>query len=435
MRVLFISGELIGSAIVHKLIKEGHDVKLYIEHEDRKNCFGGMVDVVDEWKNELKWVGKDGLIIFDDVIFNGEQEHLRSAGYSVVGGDSKSDKLELNRKFFQDTLEKYGITTIPSYSFKTIDETMEYVKKNRDTWVIKHGSHMSTLNYVGQREDAKDVLDILKIYKQKNISIDQLQKRVYGVEIGVARYFNGNEWVGPIEINIEHKALCNDDIGPLTAEMGTLMWYEEDENLPLFKKTLSKIKDYLIDINYKGDVDINCIINKDKVWPLEATMRFGTPSTELQCELHKSPWGDFMKAVADGKKYNIDYHKGYGIVISIAVPPFPYAPKIFNNSNIETCRGVSVSFKEEMTKEEMDQIHFEEVSVTKKSKGNEKYYISGKHGYVLYVTGHGKTVKEAQKEAYGVVNKIIIPKMFYRTDIGDKFIKKDKKLLKKWGWI
>jgi cystathionine beta-lyase family protein involved in aluminum resistance len=36
----------------------------------------------------------------------------------------------------------------------------------------------------------------------------------------VARFFNGNDWVGPIEINVEHKSFLNDNIGPLTAEMG-----------------------------------------------------------------------------------------------------------------------------------------------------------------------------------------------------------------------
>ena len=30
---------------------------------------------------------------------------------------------------------------------------------------------------------------------------------------------------------------------------------------------------------------------------------------------------------------------------------------------------------------------------------------------------------------------IILPKMFYRTDIGEAFIKKDGKRLKRWGWV
>ena len=52
-----------------------------------------------------------------------------------------------------------------------------------------------------------------------------IQKKVEGVEIAVARFFNGSDWVGPIEINVEHKDLFNGNLGPKTGEMGTLLWY------------------------------------------------------------------------------------------------------------------------------------------------------------------------------------------------------------------
>lgn len=108
-----------------------------------------------------------------------------------------------------------------------------------------------------------------------------MQKKVEGVEIGVARYFNGDDWVGPIEFNIEHKSLFNNDIGPLTGEMGTVMWYSDDENNKLFQKGLEKLKPFLKKIKFKGDIDINFIIKEDKIYPLEATARFGCPAIYL----------------------------------------------------------------------------------------------------------------------------------------------------------
>ncbi|MCA9354886.1 MAG: hypothetical protein KC877_05180 [Candidatus Kaiserbacteria bacterium] len=437
MKVLFISGELIGSAVVHQLIKEGHDVKLYIDHEDRQDCFDGIVERVESWEDELDWVGKDGLIVFDDVTFAGEQDRLREAGYSVFGGDSKSDKLEIDRLHFHDVLEAHGIKTLRAYNFETADEAERFIREQNGSkkWVLKQSSHIGMLNYVGQRQDGQDVFDMLKIYREKNISPVHIQQRAEGIEIGVGRYFNGNDWVGPIEVNLEHKPLCNGDIGPLTAEMGTVIWYENDETLPLYQETLAKLKPYLQEINYKGDIDIDCIVNAEGVWPLEATMRFGTPSTELQCELHESPWGDFMKAIADGQPYDLQYKTDYGIVVSVVIPPFPFAPEIFGDSNIETCQGVSVFFKDNFSKEDMEHVHFEEVSRTVSDDGQERYYLSGKHGYALYATGHGETVEEAQQKAYDIIKKIIIPEMFYRTDIGDKFVREDRQQLKDWGWI
>jgi phosphoribosylamine--glycine ligase len=258
-----------------------------------------------------------------------------------------------------------------------------------------------------------------------------LQEKIDGVEIGIARYFNGNDWVGPVEFNIEHKSLFPNDIGPKTGEMGTVMWYENDEDVKLFKKTLAKLNPYLRRINFKGDIDINFIINKKGVFPLEFTARFGSPSTQLQTELHLSPWKEFLLAVARGKKYQLKYKKSFGVVVSVSIPPFPY--KAIHHDYYEYySKGAEILFRKKLSKEEMNQIHFEEVSFNPKT-GN--YYISGSNGFILYVTGSGKTVEDARKSAYTLIGKLVIPKMFYRTDIGEKFIREDQKKLKEWGWI
>ena len=79
-------------------------------------------------------------------------------------------------------------------------------------------------------------------------------------------------------------------------------------------------------------------------------------------------------------------------------------------------------------------IHFEDVSM-KKVGGKRQLYISDDRGYVLYITSMGKTVEEARKKAYDLVKKIYIPKIFYRNDIGLKFIQEDEKKLRKWGYL
>lgn len=435
MRILFISGELIGSAVIQQLIKEGHAVKFYVKHPDRKGCLRGIAEQVEDWEVELPWVGRDGLIVFDDVIFGDLPDTLRRSGYSVFGGNAESNKLELDREHFQTVLAEKGINTLPSYDFTTPDEAIDFVRKNPKQWVLKQNSHISALNYVGQRNDGQDILDMLLFYKDKGITPVHLQQKVTGVEIGVGRYFNGQDWVGPIEINLEHKPLMNGDIGPLTAEMGTLMWYETSEEQPLFKTTLAKLKDYLTSIDYKGDIDIGCIVNEAGAWPLEATVRFGTPSTELQCELQISPWGEALKAMADSKPFDLKYHEDYGIVVSVAVPPFPFAPDDASRAHTLTSNGITIFFADDLTADEMNHIHFEEVSKTTQTDGRDRYYLAGHHGYALYVTGRGKTVEEARDRVYQIVKKIFIPKMMYRTDIGERFIRGDRELLKKWGWI
>lgn len=435
MNILFISGELIGSAVIHQLLKEGHSIKLFVEHPDRKTCLQGFVEHVDTWETELSWVGENGLIVFDDVTSGDLPDKLRSEGYSVFGGNIHSNKLELDRELFQNVLANAGVKTLQSIDFETPDEAIGFVQKNPGEWVLKQNSHISALNYVGNRSDGQDILDMLQYYKEEGVSPLHLQKKVSGVEIGIARYFNGSDWIGPIEINMEHKRLMDNDIGPLTAEMGTLMWFEENENQPLFKETLAKLKSYLTEINYKGDIDVGCIVNEDGIWPLETTTRFGTPSTELQCEMQISPWGEVLKAIADGEPYDLKYDDSYGIVVSVAVPPFPFAPDNAAEANIITSKGMSIFFADNFSEDDMEHVHFEEVSKTTQENGKLRYFLGGRHGYALYVTGKAKTVEEARKKTYEIVEKIFVPKMMYRSDIGMKFITEERGKLIDWGYI
>ena len=162
MRVLFISGEMIAGDLAYRLKQEGCDVKLFIEDESRKDCFENMVEKTDDWKKELDWVGKDGLIVFDDVGYGKEQDDLRKEGYLVVGGSEGGDKLEKDREFGQDTLKASGVNTEESKNFDDIETALEYIKKNKAKWVVKQNNHKSSLAYVGSMEDGSDVESVLK---------------------------------------------------------------------------------------------------------------------------------------------------------------------------------------------------------------------------------------------------------------------------------
>ena len=431
MRILFISNDLIAGNIAHILTKSGHQVRLYIAEKGRRGNFHNIISKTTNWKLDLKWVGKKGLIIFDDIGYGHHQDRLRKEGYNVFGGSLEGDRLEKDRVFAQEIFNEYKIKSIPSYNFSNIDDAISFVKKNPCAWVIKQNDHLSkSINFVGSFDDGRDVIEVLKSYKNNNLKIKTitLQKKIFGIEIAITRYFNGSDWIGPSLINIEHKKFFPGDLGPTTSEMGTLGWYEDDEENRLVKGTLFKIKPYLSKINYRGIFDINCIVNKKGIFPLEATSRFGSPIAHLQSELNISPWFEILNSVSKSERYNLKYKKGFGIVVVIAIPPFPYAKKINDHSQV----GTRIYFDKNIKESEKKSIHFEEISFDKVSK---QYYISDDRGYILYVTGVDKSISNAIKRTYRLIEKIHIPKMFYRNDIGLKFMNKDILKLKKWGYI
>lgn len=432
MNILFISMDLSGGDLCYRLQKEGHVVKLFIEEEEHRHNLDGMVEKITDWRAELDWIGKDGLIIFDSVGYGVQQTELRKAGFSVVGGSEMGDRLEYDRQYGQKIFSVCGIDIVPTTHFSNTQDAIDFVIREEGPWVIKQNGHTrKDFNYVGQFSNNRDIIDVLQGYeenaKDESDSID-LQKKIFGIEIGIGRYFNGKQWVGPIELNIEHKNLFNGDLGPNTFEMGTVMWYDDNEHNRLFQATLAKIESYLRHIDFHGDIDINVIVNQDEIYPLEATARFGYPALQLQMELHTSPWGEFLKAIADGQPYDLQYKKGFGVVILVAMPPFPYGESLRKHSS----KGTKIMFQSDMTEEDMQHIHFEEVS---KNVVNDEFIVSGDSGYVLHVGGVADTVEGAREKVYSVAKKIVIPKMFYRTDIGVKFMEKDYAQLKGWGWV
>lgn len=430
MKILFISPNLVAVNLVRILLKEGHKVKLYIGKN--QNSLDNIVVKTKNWKSELNWVGKDGLIVFDDVGYGEIQSKLRKQGYRVFGGSLEGDKLEEDREYAQKVFSEYGIKVKETRDFENIYDAIDFVKKHPRAWVIKqNGSALKSLNYVGHFNDGRDVISLLKNYAI-NPKINRhritLQEKAQGIEIGVGRYFNGKDWVGPIEFNIEHKRFLSGDIGPMTSEMGTIAWYSDNEKNKLYKKILEPLKSYLQKIDYRGDFEVNCIVNKDNIFPLEATPRLGTPIIHLHSELHKSPWGEFLISIANGEKYDLKWKKGVGVVVLLAVPPFPH---LLNDKDNQFC-GLNIFF-DNISSLEASHLHFEEVS--KDIENPNRYYISDNSGYIMYVTSVEKNVEIARKNVYSIIKKIIIPKIMYRNDIGEKFIKEDYKKLKSWGYI
>jgi phosphoribosylamine--glycine ligase len=435
MNILFISNDLGQIALAERLAAEGHLVKLY---DTDSSWFGKIkrpgITFVETWEDQLPWVGKDGLIVFDYSGMGNIQDRLREEGYSVFGGCEMGEKLEDSRQYGQKIFSTVGMSIKETIDFHDINELIEFIKKHPSMWVIKQNGHASKgLNYVGQLDSGEDAISVLKNYKKvlrgKDFHFD-IQEKIEGIEIAAGRFFNGTDWIGPTCINIEHKNLFNDDLGPKTHEMGNLMWYEEDDSKKLFQETLAKMKPYLQKIKFKGYFDINCIVNEKGVWPLEATARLGQPTAQIQSAIHISSWGELMKAIADGKPYELKYRKGYAVIAFLGTPPYPYA----NRSNLNSPKCLEIFFKEKLSQEEMNNVYLEEVSVTQK-KGINRYKVCGESGYISHIAGVGETVAEARKKMYDLMSKIVIPKSFYRTDIGLKFMNGDEEKLKKWGLI
>ncbi|MDG7007920.1 MAG: phosphoribosylamine--glycine ligase [Nitrososphaerota archaeon] len=423
MKFLFVTFESLSVDLAWQLKKEGHEVKMYCHDQGEKDVGLGFFDKVEEWEPLKDWAD---VIVFDDIGFGSKAEQLRNEGKFVVGGSAYTDKLELDREFGQAELNLMGVDVLPSWNFTSFDEAVEFVKKNPDRYVLKPSGKAQSekeLLFIGQEVDGKDILQVLEHYKvnwSKKIKEFQMQKFAEGVEVAVGAFFNGKEFVMPVCVNFEHKRLFPGELGPSTGEMGTAMFYTR--NSPVFERTLAKAKEKLATSKYVGYVDINCITNSKGIWPLEWTCRFGYPTISIQMEGITSEWGPFLSDIAHGNDPQLKTKKGYQIGVVVAIPPWPFEDeKAFKKYS----EGATILFK----RQALDGIHIGEVKL---EEGD--WRTAGNSGYALVVTGSGATMADAIEKAYQNVSNVMIPNMFYRRDIGQRWTRDSDKLIS-WGYI
>ncbi|MBI2573024.1 phosphoribosylamine--glycine ligase [Candidatus Woesearchaeota archaeon] len=423
-KFLFVSKDALISDTAWQISKEGNDVKYFIESISEHDIGDGFVDKIDNWEKEVDWAD---VIVFDDVLGQGAiAQKLREQGKKVIGGSAYTDKLEDDRSFGQEELKRHGIAIIPYAEFTSFDEAINYVKNNPAKYVIKpsgEAQNKKGLLFVGEEDDGADVIRVLESYKKTRsnyITVVQLQRRITGVEVAVGAFFNGNEFLYPVNINFEHKKLFPGNLGPSTGEMGTSMFWSMPNRL--FSSTLKKLEETLRKEGYNGYIDLNCIVNGNGIYPLEFTARFGYPTISIQQEGLNMPIGEFFYRMANGEKFEIKTKKGFQVGIRIVVPPFPF----YDEETFEShSKGSTIVFK----KPDYNGVHIEDVKMI-----NGEWVVTGRTGIILIVCGAGQSMREAKKQAYNRIHNILIPHMFYRTDISDRWYE-DSDKLHNWGYL
>lgn len=422
-KFLFVSWESLSGDLALQIKNEGNEVKAYIKSETDKDVYDGFLEKVDDWKQFIDWAD---VIVFDDVGFGKDADELRKKGKLIVGGSQYTDKLEEDREFGQSEMNRVGMLTLPHWDFSDYDLALKFIEENPGRYVYKPSGFVASDSkgflFLGKDEDGKDIHEIIRSNKTvlgKKIKQFQLQKFAQGVEIAVGAFFNGNDFIYPININFEHKKLFPGDIGPFTGEMGTLMYWSVPNTI--FKTTLEKMKEEIKKSGYVGYIDINCIANGRGIYPLEFTCRFGYPHISIAMEGVISEWGEFLYALAKGENYDLKTKKGFQIGVVCAIPPFPYDDK----AEMSIYKDLSIIFK----KQNPEGVHLGDVKMVEGA-----WRIAGESGYALVITGSGTTVEDSRKQAYSRIENILLQNMFYRTDIGIGW-HEDSDKLQTWGYL
>ena len=411
-----------------RLAQRGHEVRVFVGDESAHDIFRGMLTFTDDWERDLAWA-RDGILIFEGIGWGETQDRLRKEGFHVIGGSALGDRLEMDREFGQDVLRRIGLVTAASHPFDDFDRAIAFVRQNRRRYVVKFSGHgfASTRNYVGEMDNADDVIAILELQRSR-WSYDEapqfiVMDHVKGVEVGLGAFFNGREFLTPANLDWEHKRFFPGNLGELTGEMGTLATYRGAD--VLFNRTLRNLAPLLRESGYMGYINLNTIVNEQGIFPLELTCRFGYPGFAILDALHAQGWDEIFAQLVTGTDTVLRTQEGFAVCVVLTVPTFPYY-----HGYEQLSKGAPVLFRETMTAADREQLHFAEVCME-----GERLVTAGSIGYVMVVTGRGATVEAARADAYGRCEKVVIPNMRYRMDIGEQFVTRDREEMQRLGLI
>lgn len=307
------------------------------------------------------------------------------------------------------TQMKNGFRIFYTSSKILADDIQELLLKIGRVGVIKQRKGRGTVWIVDHRADAsRPQYEVIERVKKRDSWIDKRDMKIVD--------YNGVVYCATVK---NHIMFVRRNGKPYWCGNTLAFWSGPNK---IFNNTLKKMELKLAEEGYVGYIDINCIVNNNGIYPLEFTSRFGYPTISMQQDSMITPISEFLHGLATGELKKFKVRSGFHVGVRVVVPPFPFKDKDTFNSN---SKDAVIIFK----KPDLEGVHIEDVRSV-----DGEWLVTGNTGVVLIVVGIGPTVKQAQKQVYSRIDNIMIPNMYYRKDIGDRWFE-DSDKLHSWGYL
>ncbi len=365
-------------------------------------------------KNEIGFV----VVGPEAPLIDGLVDALAEAGIESFGPRANAAALEGSKGFMKDLCRDYTIPTAAYERFSDADQAIAYIRSQSIPIVIKADGIAA----------GKGVI-IAQSLEEAEATVHDILGGKFGsagAEIVVEEFMQGEEAsffvltdgtnILPLATAQDHKAVGDGDTGPNTGGMGAyspapVMTDEMIEQTidTIIKPTVSALKDK--GAPYTGVLYAGLMITNEGPKLIEYNVRFGDPECQVLCARLESDLLPALLATANGSldRISLDWKPDPALVVVMAANGYPgsYA----KNTEIKNLKDAAQS---------------ETVTVFHAGTKNEEGAILSVGGRVLGITATGKTVSEAQKNAYTAVQKINWADGFCRSDIGWRAVAREK---------
>jgi len=339
-------------------------------------------------------------------------DEFRKAKLKIFGPTKHAARLEASKIFSKDVMAQAKIPTARAKSFDKVDEALAYLDRHELPVVIKADGLAQGKGVIiaTTREQAREaIVDSMEkaVFGQagKQVLIEQF---LDGEELTVMAFTDGNAVV-PMLPAQDHKRVGDGDTGLNTggmgaycpAPLGTATLREQ-----VMREILQPVVDTLARMGspFQGVLYAGLMVVKGIPYVLEFNARMGDPETQVVLPLLKTDFLDIIEAVVEHRldQLTVEWHDDMAVCVVMTSAGYPGSYP----------QGIPIYGLSSVTTESATVFHAGTVK-----KGDEIVTAGGR---VLGVTGRGKTLKDAQAEAYKAVHSISFEGCHYRRDIAHR---------------
>ena len=347
-------------------------------------------------------------------LVDGLTDFLQSKNIKTFGPSKNAAQLEGSKTFSKDFFVKYNIPTAKYKSFDNFESSLEYLNEISFPTVVKADGLAAGKGVIICQNSEEAIKALDSIFNDKAFG-------TAGNRVVIEEFLEGEEAsfiavvskdkIIPLATSQDHKAVGDGDVGLNTGGMGAYSpapIVTEEIHKKILNEVMYPTMNGLINEGspYLGFLYAGLMIKDNEIKVLEFNCRFGDPETQPILLRLNSSLVELCKAAIDNEldTYSIQWTEKHSCGVVIASEGYP--------EDYESNKKVSI--KENSIKDS-------KLFHAGTKYENETILTSG--GRVFCATALGSDLKDAQKNAYNLVNNVEFDGAFFRKDIGFKGIK------------
>ena len=372
------------------------------------NEFSSIEKFCLEEKVELVIIGPEQPLV------DGLTDFLQSKNIKTFGPSKNAAQLEGSKTFSKDFFVKYNIPTAKYKSFDNFESSLEYLNEISFPTVIKADGLAAGKGVIICQNSEEAIKALDSIFNDKAFGTAGnrvvIEEFLEGEEASFIAVVSKDKMI-PLATSQDHKAVGDGDVGLNTGGMGAYSpapIVTEEIHKKILNEVMYPTMNGLINEGspYLGFLYAGLMIKDNEIKVLEFNCRFGDPETQPILLRLNSSLVELCKAAIDDEldTYSIQWTEKHSCGVVIASEGYP--------EDYESNKKVSI--KENNIKDS-------KLFHAGTKYENEMVLTSG--GRVFCATALGSDLKDAQKNAYNLVNNVEFDGAFFRKDIGFKGIK------------